>query len=151
MYSDTLYHGLPDPDREASFYQDVPTKRLIAWVIDTLITALITLLIIPFTAFIGLFFLPILYLTVNFIYRTVTLARHSATPGMRITSIEFRTYRGTGFDLPTALLHTLGYAVSVSMVFPQIISIILMCTTPRAQGLTDRVLGTAALNRSARY
>ena len=31
----------------------------------------------------------------------------------------------------------------------QVISIVLMLTTPRAQGLTDHVLGTVALNRRA--
>ena len=33
---------------------------------------------------------------------------------------------------------------------PQIISIVLMLTSPRAQGLSDHVLGTAAVNRAAR-
>lgn len=48
-----------------------------------------------------------------------------------------------------AALHTLGYTISVSMVFPQAIPIILMLTPARSQGLTDIVLGTTALNRAA--
>lgn len=150
-YTSTNFSGLPDPYHAGEFYADVPTKRFVAWIIDTVITAVITLLIVPFTAFTALFFLPFLYLVVNFTYRTIALARRSATPGMRLTSIELRTYRGETFDLPTASLHTLGYAVSVSMVLPQIISIILICVTPRAQSLSDMILGTAAINRTARY
>ncbi|MBS9716381.1 RDD family protein [Pseudohalocynthiibacter aestuariivivens] len=143
--------GLPDPDREAEFYQDVPTKRLIAWVIDTILTALITALIVVLGVFIPLLILPLVFLTVNFIYRTVSLSRNSATPGMRLAAIEFRTNNGERFDLSMALLHTAGFLFSVSLVFPQVISVILMLTGARAQGLTDLVLGCAAINRSARF
>ena len=142
--------GLPDPDREAEFYQDIPTKRFFAWMIDTLLTGLLTLLIVPFTAFTALFFLPLLYVTVNFIYRVVSISRHSATPGMRLVSIELRTGNGERFDFATALLHTIGYVISVSMVIIQLVSIGFMLTSSRAQGLTDIALGTAAVNRAAR-
>ncbi len=142
--------GLPDPDLQAEFYADVPAKRAIAWVLDTIVIMLITALIVLFTAFIGLFFLGFLYLIVGFIYRVVSIANSSATPGMRVTSVELRNHRGERLDLGAAFLHTLGYSVSMSMVFPQVISIILMLTGARAQGLTDLVLGTAAINRNAR-
>ncbi|WP_420838968.1 RDD family protein [Aliiroseovarius subalbicans] len=141
--------GLPDPDMQAEFYADVPAKRLIAWLLDTLVIALITAIIVPFTAFTALFFLPLLFLVVGFIYRVVSLANRSATPGMRMAAIEFRTHRGERFDLSMAVLHTLGYSLSMSFVFPQMISIILMLTSARRQGLSDMVLGTAAVNRNA--
>ena len=48
-----------------------------------------------------------------------------------------------------AFLHTLGYTVSIGMPLLQVISIVLMLTTERAQGLSDHVLGTVALNRRA--
>ena len=51
-------HGHPNPDYEAGFYAGVPTKRLIAWLADSVLIGLLTLLAIPFTAFLGLFFLP---------------------------------------------------------------------------------------------
>jgi hypothetical protein len=35
------------------------------------------------------------------------------------------------------------------MVLPQIVSIILMLTSERRQGLTDMFMGTAAINRAA--
>lgn len=146
--SDTF---LPDPERHAEFYADVPSKRAIAWVIDTVLIALLTLTIIPFTFFTALFYLPFLYMTVSFLYRILGLARSSATPGMRLMSIEFRDNRGQEFDLPTAILHSLGYSLSMAFVLPQLVSIVLMLTTARGQGLSDHVLGTVAINRASRF
>lgn len=144
------YSGLPSPDRHAEFYADVPSKRFFAFIIDSILIILISLLLIMITAFTALFFLGFLGLVVGFIYRTVSLANKSATPGMRFMAIEFRNHRGECFDLNTAFIHTLLFTISMSMVLPQLISIVLMLTTGRAQGLSDFFLGTAAVNRAAR-
>lgn len=147
--TDTTWH-IPDPQMQPDFYADVPTKRLIAWVADTVVVLIFCLLILPFTAFTGIFFFPLLFLTVSFVYRVVTIARGSATWGMRLTAIEFRTQQGDRFDLSTAFLHTLGYSVSWAFFLLQIASIVLMLTTLRGQGLSDHLLGTVAINRRAR-
>lgn len=141
--------GLPDPAYQAEFYADVPMKRLMAWVIDTVLVIAIVVLIVLLTAGIGIFFAAFLWLVVGFIYRVVTIANGSATWGMRMMSIELRQRDGGPMDASMATLHTLGYTVSMSFVPLQIASIILMLTSARAQGLTDMVLGTAALNRAA--
>jgi uncharacterized RDD family membrane protein YckC len=140
--------GLPDPDTQGEFYADVPVKRLVAWAVDATLIFLIALLISLLTVGVGFFFFGVLIVAIAFIYRTVSLANRSATPGMRMAAIELRNHRGERFDLATAALHTLAYQVSVSMVVPQIISIVLMLTSARAQGLTDHALGTAAVNRA---
>ncbi|MGQ3489243.1 RDD family protein [Roseovarius pacificus] len=140
---------LPDPVTQPEFYSDVPAKRLLAWVVDTVLIVLICLLIVPFTAFTGLFFFPFLLLIVGFAYRVVTIARGSATWGMRLVSLEFRKLDGQRFDLSMALLHTLGLTISFGFPILQVISIVLMLTTERGQGLSDHVLGTVALNRRA--
>ena len=137
----------PDPDIQPQFYDGVPSKRLLAWIVDTIIIMVLTLVVIPFTAFIGLFFLPLLYLVVGFAYRTVTLSRSSATWGMQLMAIELRTRDDTRFDLNTAFLHTLGYTISIAMPLLQVISIVLMLGSERRQGLSDMILGTVALNR----
>ena len=137
----------PDPDLHPEFYEAVPSKRLFAWVIDMVAITGMALLIVPFTAFTGLFFFPLLYLLVSFCYRVVTLARGSATWGMRFMSIELRTRDDAPFDLQTAVLHTLGFSLSFGVFIVQIASMVLMLTTERRQGLTDLVLGTVALNR----
>ncbi|WP_168733173.1 RDD family protein [Thalassobius vesicularis] len=142
---------LPDPHSQPEFYSDVASKRLLAFVIDTVIVALVSLMIVPFTAFTGLFFFPALMAVVGFVYRVITIATGSATWGMRILSIEFRTATGARFGLTEAFLHTVGLNVSFA-VFPlQLVSVILMATTERGQGLSDMVLGSVAINRPARY
>lgn len=141
--------GLPDPATQSEFYADVPTKRFFAFLIDSVLIMLITAVIVVFTAFTALFILGFVALMVGFIYRTVSLANKSATPGMRLMSIEFRDIYGERMSLGSALAHTVLFSISISMVFPQVISVILMLTTARGQGLSDLVLGTAAINRAA--
>ncbi|MFP4405096.1 RDD family protein, partial [Rhodosalinus sp.] len=94
-------------------------------------------------------FFPFLMLVVGLIYRTLTIAGGSATWGMRLMSIELRDRRGERLDFGQALMHTLGYSVSLAFPLLQAISIVLMLTGERRQGLTDLVLGTVMLNRRA--
>mgnify|MGYP000170972395 CR=1 FL=1 len=96
---DSQSFALPDPHYQPEFYADVPLKRLIAWVIDTVLIILLVVVIVPFTAFTGLFFLPLLGFVVNFGYRVICLANGSATLGMRLTAIEFRTGDGAKFEM----------------------------------------------------
>lgn len=142
---------LPDPDRHEELYEDTPTKRLLAWLVDFVIIAVLCALLLPFTFFTGIFFFPVMMMVIGFAYRVITLARGSATWGMRLMSMELRTMQGHRFDLPTAFLHTLGYSVSFA-VFPlQIVSIVLMLTSSRRQGLTDHIMGTVPMNKMTLY
>ena len=138
---------LADPVTQPEFYRDVAGKRLIAWGLDTILIVAICLLILPFTAFVAAFFFLGLVAVVGFLYRVITLTGGSATLGMRLMAIEFRDRDGARFDLGTAFLHTVGYTISWAVAPLQLISIVLMATSGRGQGLTDIVLGSAALNR----
>lgn len=139
--------ALPDADYDAEFYADVPAKRLMAWVIDVAIIAAITLILTLLGFFLPLFFLPLLFAVVSFLYRWATITGGSATIGMRFMAIELRNRQGDRLSGSVAFLHTLGYVISIATVPLQLVSIIMMLTTPRRQGLTDMVLGTAAVNR----
>ncbi|WP_298862789.1 RDD family protein [uncultured Sulfitobacter sp.] len=139
----------PDPDMQPQFYEGVPTKRLLAWIVDTLIVGFLALLTIPFTFFISLFFLPFVFFMISFAYRVVTLSRGSATWGMRVMAIELRDADDAPFDVSQAFLHTLGYSLSIMIAPLQLISMVLMLSTERRQGLTDMLMGTVALNRRA--
>lgn len=141
--------ALPDPETQPEFYADVPTKRLLAFVVDTLVIIVLCLLVVPFTAFTGLFFFPALMVVIGFAYRVVTIARGSATWGMRLVAIEFRAADGRRFDLGLAFAHTLGLSISFALPLLQVASIVLMLTRPRGEGLSDLVLGTVVLNRRA--
>lgn len=143
--------GLPDPVSQASFYDSVPTKRLLAFVVDLIIIVVLSALVVPLTAFAGIFFFPFIVAVVSFAYRVVTIANGSATLGMRLMGIEFRTSKGERFDLGYALLHTLMFTAWGLMFIIQVASVILMLTTARKQGLTDLILGTAAINRPSRF
>ena len=147
MYTEPMSH-LPDPERQAGFYDGVLVKRFLAWIVDVVLIALVTLVISTVTI-VGLFMMPLIFLAVGFLYRWMTLAGGSATWGMRLMAIEFRDWRGQRLDFMQAFLHTLGYAVSVSVAPLQLISVVCMFATERGQGLTDMVLGTVALNKRA--
>lgn len=141
--------GLPDPVRQPAFYQGTATKRALAWVVDGLIIFALTLIVLPFTAFLGLLVYAALWAVVGFFYRVGSISSFSGTLGMRLMSLEMRGPDGQRADFGQAFLHTSGYYISMA-VFPlQLISILLMIATERGQGLTDHVLGTVILNRRA--
>ncbi|MDT0683751.1 RDD family protein [Roseicyclus sp. F158] len=140
--------GLPDPEDEAEFYADVPLKRLIAWIVDTALIAVLVVLGAVLTLFIGLFFLPVLWFTISFAYRGLTIMRSSATPGMRLMGIELLDKDGARLSSIDAWAHTGLYAMSIAFVSPQVISLVTMAVTPRGKSLVDMLLGTAMVNRS---
>lgn len=140
---------IPDPQAQPDFYKDVPLKRLLAWGVDAAITLLACLVILPFTAFTALFFFPFLFLVVGFCYRTLTIANGSATWGMRLFAIELRNVNGEPLEAAGAFAHTLGYTLSWTVPVFQLISMIMMGSTERGQGLSDHVLGTVMINRRA--
>ncbi|SLN43954.1 RDD family protein [Aquimixticola soesokkakensis] len=140
--------GLPDPQTQAEFYADVALKRALAWVVDALIIALMTGVIVLFTAFIGLFFLPVLWMILSFTYRVISIARMSATPGMRLMGIEFRTASGALFDVGSAFGHTALYAIWVSTGIAQFASMVMIVATERRQSLSDMILGSVVINRA---
>ena len=142
---------LPDPYRHGAYYANIPAKRGIAWAIDSVLIAFLTAVLIPFTGFLALLFLGGLYLVVNFLYRWLTIAQFSATPGMAIMGIGLRDAKGRRFDTGMALLHTAAYTASVAFIVPQILSVALMLLSARKQGLTDHILGSVAINRSASW
>jgi uncharacterized RDD family membrane protein YckC len=141
--------GLPDPLFQPEFYADVPIKRFFAWLVDAAAILLLTVLALPFTAFLGLLFFPLLWLGVGIGYRAAFIARNSATPGMRLLSIELRDGAGRRLDPGMAIAHTLLYSFFLATVVVQGVSVALMLSTPRRQGLHDLMLGTAMINRPA--
>lgn len=146
-FMDNTMINLPDPQYQPQFYADVPVKRALAWVVDLIVILALVVPVVVMTAFIGLFFLPVLFLLVGFAYRTMTLATGSATWGMRLMAIELRSARGERMDTGLALAHTLGYTVSLALPLIQFVSVIFMATSERGQGLSDMALGTVMINR----
>lgn len=145
------FAALPDPELQSEFYDDVPAKRLIAWIIDMVIVIAFLIAVVVLTLGLSIFFAGFLFLVLGFAYRVVTLANGSATWGMRLMSIELRRADGQRLETGDAVLHTLGYSLSMSFFPVQIASIVMMLINPRKQGLSDMLLGTVMINKGARH
>ena len=140
--------ALPDPHHQPEFYAGVPSKRLLAWIIDSIIIFVLCFLASLLTLGIGFFLWVLLWLVLGFAYRFVTIASGSATWGMRTCAIELRNGHDHKLDSTEAFLHTPGYTISVSIPILQVISVVLMLVSERKQGLSDHILGTSAVNRA---
>ncbi|WP_147124788.1 RDD family protein [Shimia ponticola] len=145
------YAALPDPELNKGFYADVPIKRLLAFILDLCIILMLSLVVAFLTFGLGFFVFFAIFGIVGFTYRVLSIASGSATWGMRMMAIELRTQRGERLTLFEAVLHTVGFYVSFAVTPIQLISVFLMLTTPRGQGLTDMLFGTVALNRRGNY
>lgn len=145
--------GLPDPDLDAQFYEGVPTRRFVAWLVDLAIVLVIGVPIaLAFgllTLGFGLFLFPVIVGGIGFLYRTLTIAGASSTWGMRFTGLEFRRHDGSRLDLLFALLHTGITAVCMGVFVLQLVSCGTIVWTRYRQSLADIILGTTAINRPA--
>lgn len=143
----TLYARLPDPVVSPEFYESVPTKRLLAWLIDTGITLGLATALSIVTFGLGFFVFFFLACTIGFLYRWFTLSAGSATWGMRLMAIELRDMDGQRLQGSTAFWHTLGYYVSSSFFVVQLASMVMMVASQHRQGLSDMILNTAMINK----
>ena len=146
-YYDAAYTGLPDPEMDSQFYEKVPTRRLVAWVFDGIITFGITFLISVLTIGLGFFIFPFIWLVIGLIYRTTTIANKSSPWGMRMVGIEFRDKDGQKLSTGLALAHTLIFTIGTGFFLVQIVSIVLILTSRYGQSVQDMILGTTAINR----
>jgi len=137
--------ALPDPALEPAFYEGVLVKRALAWVVDVVLLAVLTVVLATLTL-VGLFFMPLIYMVLSFLYRTALL-QGGGTLGMRLFGIEIRGPSGHRLRGGEAAIHTLIYLVSMSFVLPMILSWGAMVSTARGQGLPDLVVGSTAINR----
>jgi uncharacterized RDD family membrane protein YckC len=145
--STVMRPALPDPDYDHAFYDGVPAKRLLAWVIDVVLVTAITVLLGLVTLSMLWWVWPLTFIAANFVYRAGSVATWSATPGMRLMNIELRNAMGARFDGGEAMLHTLAYMVATGFVILQLVSVVMMAFGPRHQGLHDLLIGAAAINR----
>jgi uncharacterized RDD family membrane protein YckC len=109
-----------------------------------LVASLVIAVLGVFTLGLGWFLFPLVWPVVALLYEVLTKGGPaSATPGMRFTGIELRTIAGERLDYPIALLHSLGFWFSVTLLTPLILLVGLF--THRKQLLHDLLLGTVAV------
>lgn len=142
-----MSHALPDPEHDHVFYDGVPAKRLFAWIVDVIVVTASTFVLGLLSLTLLWWVWPLAYLTIDFLYRTLSIASGSATLGMRLMNIELRGSGGARLTRAEAVLHTLCYMVAAGFVILQLISVVMIALGPRHQGLHDLLIGSAAINR----
>jgi len=150
MTPQDAYAALPDPTREPAFYEGVALKRLIAWIVDTVLVGLIAAVVASVPLFLLWFIFPLVFLAVSLVYRIGTIARFSATPGMMLMGVELRSHKGETLDSTAAALHTVSFLVASAFFLPQVASVVLMMMGGRGQGLHDLFCGVVAINAPGR-
>lgn len=142
---------LPDPALQSDFYRGVPLKRLLAWIVDTIVIFVACAILATLPLFLGWLVFPLILLVVSFLYRFLTISSASATPGMRLMNIQFRNKDGAALDAAEAAIHTLAFMIFQVSVLLQIVSAVLMIGTARGQSLQDFLTGVVAINRPSQY
>lgn len=141
-----------DPDTQPELFEGVLSKRLVAFLVDAVLivalmipAALVVFVLGVVTLGIGWLLFPVLFLLVALGYVGLTLGGPaSATPGMRMTGVEMRTWSGAPMFALLAIIHALLFWFSVSLLTPLVLLVALF--TSRRQLLHDLLLGTVVVN-----
>ena len=141
--------GLPDPEADSQFYEGVPAKRLIAWLIDVAIVWGSAIVVSLLMLGLGFLIFGFILLVVDFLYRVTTIGNRSATWGMRVMGIELRQFSGERFNTGVGLIHTLLFYLSLIFVVVQLISVLMMAGSRFGRGLHDTPFGSTMINRPA--
>ncbi|HEX2256127.1 MAG TPA: RDD family protein [Afifellaceae bacterium] len=142
-----------DPAARPELYDGVRTRRIFAFLVDAGIIFLLMVLASVVVAVLGLFtfglgwlLFPLIWPFVAILYTMFTLGGpHSATPGMRLNGVEMRTWYGAPMYPVLALVHAIGFWLSVTILTPLVLLVALV--TPRKRLLHDILLGTIVIRR----
>jgi uncharacterized RDD family membrane protein YckC len=148
-----------DPDKNPEWFEGVPARRLVAFMIDLTILAIPLLLLWIFFLVVGIVTLglgfslfglmpAISVVWALFYYGSTLGGPQSATIGMRAMDIEMRTWYGAPSYFVLGAVHAIVFWVTVSALTP---FILLVCFfNARRRLLHDFLVGTVVVNNSAR-
>jgi len=144
---------LPDPASAPELFDGVLSRRVLAWLVDTVIILGITfavmivgLLVGVVTLGVGLFALPAIIPLAILAYYAMTLGSpQRSTIGMRMFDLVLTPARGKPLDGWAILIHPIIFWLTIWIAW---IGILLPLFTPRRQMLHDLVTGTLMLRRS---
>ncbi|WP_350334513.1 RDD family protein [Coralliovum pocilloporae] len=130
----------------------VRTRRMMAFVVDAIIIAVLTSIMYVVVAVLGIVTLslgwllfPAVFPCVALLYNASTLgSRDAATIGMRLMGLQVRFEDGASMTMLQALAHTLLFYVSVTILTPFVL--LLSLFTRHKQLLHDLLLGVIAVN-----
>ena len=148
--------GVPDPRTDPQFYDGVPLRRLIAFLLDTLVIMILWFVVL----FLGLMVsaltaglaIPVMIVILTFtglIYRWIMLWQRSATLGMMAVGVEVRDAQGEKCSPGIAFLHSIAFLVTLYFLPLAIIGWILMASSPHRRTMHDLMLGAVVINRPA--
>ncbi len=132
-------------------YDGVRTRRIMSFLVDYAIVALLTIPAAIVVAVLGLLtfglgwgLYAILVPAIAILYVGFTMgSRRQATPGMRLAGIKVERLDGAAMDPVLAVLHGVLFWASVTVLTPLVLVVGLM--TRRKQLLHDVLLGTAVV------
>jgi uncharacterized RDD family membrane protein YckC len=143
----------PDPLTDQRLYDGVRTRRVLAFLLDVVILAILTFLVGVVVFFLGVVTLglgwllyAILWPAVALVYCAFTLGGpNSATPGMRAFGLEMRTLDGGRMNPVLAMIHSVLFYASISLLTPLVLLVSLIADRKRL--LQDLIIGTVVVNR----
>jgi uncharacterized RDD family membrane protein YckC len=148
-----------DPWLQPELFRGVPTRRVIAFLIDLIVLSIPIVLAILFIVVFGivtlglgwaLFFLvsPASIIWALLYYGASLGGPHSATLGMRVMDLELRTWYGAPGYFVLGAMHAVLFWISISVLSPLVLLVGLF--NGRRRLLHDIVLGTVVINNSVR-
>lgn len=144
---------LPDPESSPELFEDVLIRRVIAFVIDTLIMCALFAVAAVVLAIAGIVTLGIAWLgffilgpvVIVFYYASTLGSPMRATIGMKMMDIVLTPTRTRPLDGVRAVLHPLVFWITIWVCWPLLA---LAWFTPRRQLLHDLIVGTLMVRRS---
>jgi len=145
---------LPDPATAPELFENVLTRRVMAFFIDSAIMILLTAAISIVGVIAGFFTLGLAWIALPVViplvllgYYAATLGSHSrATIGMQAMDLVLTPTRGAPLDGWKILIHPLVFWITVWLAWP--ISLLFALLTPRREMVHDLIAGTLMLRRS---
>lgn len=146
--------NLPDPASAPELFENVLPRRMMAFLIDSVIMIFVTTLVTIIGAVAGFFTLGLAWVALPIViplvilgYYVVTLGSHSrATIGMQAMDLVLTPTRGAPLDGWKILVHPLVFWLTVWLAWP--ISLVIALFTPRREMVHDLIAGTLMLRRS---
>lgn len=146
--------NLPDPATAPDLFEGLLTRRVLAFIVDTVIMGALTVLVTVFGGILGFFTLGLAWLALIVViplvilgYYVVTLgSTRRATIGMQMMDLVLTPTRGQPLDGWKILIHPLVFWVTVWVAWP--LSLLVALLTPRREMVHDLISGTLMLRRS---
>lgn len=144
---------LPDPHTAPELFDGVLTRRVMAWIVDTVIISVLIVMMAIAVAIVGIFTLGLLWIFMPFflffavlLYYAATLGSpFRATVGMRIFDLVLTPTRYAPLDGWKVLIHPFVFWLSIWIFWPLLF---IGLFTARRQLLHDIISGTLMLRRS---